>query len=82
MLRSFYLSLLEMIESHTLSVRPDVEQPLPEYLDGRYRLHADLVSAIVERDAGRALGLLRLHNAATADPAPAPVPPSGPGELA
>jgi DNA-binding FadR family transcriptional regulator len=82
MLRSFYLSLLEMIESHTLSARPDVEQPLPEYLDDRYRLHADLVSAIVERDAGRALGLLRLHNAAPADPAPAPVPPSGPGERA
>ena len=80
MLRSVYLSLLEMIESHTLSVQSVDERPLPEYLDGRYRLHADLVAAIAEQDAGRALGLLRMHNAATADPVPAPVPPSGPGE--
>ena len=66
MLRSFYLSLLEMIESHTLSVHLADEHPLPEYLDGRYRLHADLVAAIVEQDAGRALGLLRMHNATAA----------------
>jgi len=46
MLRSFYLSLLEMIESHTLSVRSVDEAPLPEYLNKRYQLHADLVSAI------------------------------------
>ena len=66
MLRSFYLSLLEMIESHTLSVHSVDEAPLPEYLDKRYRLHADLVSAIDERDARRALDLIRVHNATTA----------------
>jgi hypothetical protein len=54
-----------MIESHTLSVQSVDEGPLPEYLDNRYRLHADLVSAIEEQDAGRALGLLRAHNATT-----------------
>lgn len=66
MLRSFYLSLLEMIESHTLSVRSVDEAPLPEYLDKRYQLHADLVSAIDGQDAVRALGLSRVHNATTA----------------
>jgi DNA-binding GntR family transcriptional regulator len=66
MLRSFYLSLLEMIESHTLSVHSVDEAPLPEYLDKRYRLHADLVSAIDERDARRALDLILVHNATTA----------------
>jgi DNA-binding FadR family transcriptional regulator len=67
MLRSFYLSLLEMIESHTLSVHSVDEAALPEYLDKRYRLHADLVSAIDEQDARRALELIRVHNAITAE---------------
>jgi DNA-binding FadR family transcriptional regulator len=75
MLRSFYLSLLEMIESHTLSVQLVADEPLPEYLDNRYRLHADLVSAIDEQDARRALDLSRIHNAIDATLAPAP--PSG-----
>jgi len=72
MLRSFYLSLLEMIESHTLSVQSVDDKPLPYYLDDRYRLHADLVSAIERQDAQRALDLIGVHNAATvtADPAP------------
>jgi DNA-binding FadR family transcriptional regulator len=63
MLRSFYLSLLETIESHTLSVQTADSRPLPEYLQDRYRLHADLVSAIAEQDRPRALGLIRVHNA-------------------
>jgi DNA-binding FadR family transcriptional regulator len=66
MLRSFYLSLLEMIESHTLSVQSVDEAPLPEYLDKRYQLHADLVSAIDGQDARRALDLVLVHNATTA----------------
>jgi DNA-binding FadR family transcriptional regulator len=70
MLRSFYLSLLEMIESHTLTVESVDEAPLPEYLDNRYRLHAGLVSAIDEQDARRALDLARVHNASITGSAP------------
>ena len=72
MLRSFYLSLLEMIESHTLSVQSVDDNPLPYYLDDRYQLHAELVSAIERQDAQRALDLIGVHNATTvtADPAP------------
>jgi DNA-binding FadR family transcriptional regulator len=67
MLRSFYLSLLEVIESHTLSVQSVDTHPLPEYLESRYRLHADLVSAVAAQDGPRALGLVGQHNnAATA----------------
>jgi DNA-binding FadR family transcriptional regulator len=66
MLRSVYLSLLEVIESHTLSVLSVDDHPLPEYLQRRYQLHADLVAAIEEQDEGRALDLLREHNAAPA----------------
>jgi DNA-binding FadR family transcriptional regulator len=65
MLRSFYLSLLEMIESHTLAVRSVDERPLPEYLQGRYRLHADLLAAVQEQDGPRALSLIRAHSAVT-----------------
>jgi len=81
MLRSFYLSLLEMIESRTVSVQSVDEAPLPEYLSNRYRLHEDLVSAIEEQDARRALALIRIHNAPTTAAATtlASVPPSGQG---
>jgi DNA-binding FadR family transcriptional regulator len=77
MLRSFYLSLLEMIESHTLSVQSVDDHPLPDYLQGRYRLHADLIEAIAGQDAARALGLLDEHNATGAG-SPQTLP-SGPG---
>jgi len=78
MLRSFYLGLLEMIESHTLSVQSVDGHPLPEYLEGRYRLHADLVSAIAEQDEPRALGLIRTHNTISAgSDQPLPSSPGG-----
>ena len=69
MLQSLYLSLLEIIESHTLSVQPVDEQPLPEYIAGRYDLHAALVDAIAERDATHALHLIREHNTTMTSPA-------------
>jgi DNA-binding FadR family transcriptional regulator len=62
MLRSFYLSLLEIIESHTLSVQPVAAQPLPEYIESRYDLHAALVEAIAAGDDARALELIHEHN--------------------
>jgi DNA-binding FadR family transcriptional regulator len=63
LLRSFYLGLLEMIESHTLAVRSVDERPLPDYLQARYELHEGLVSAVEDQDEQRALGLIRMHNA-------------------
>jgi DNA-binding FadR family transcriptional regulator len=67
MLRSFYLSLLEMIESHTLAVQAAGSDPLPEYFGGRYRLHADLVDAVADQDGPRALILIREHNPPVSD---------------
>jgi DNA-binding GntR family transcriptional regulator len=64
-LRSFYLSLLEMIESHTLAVQSVDERPLPEYLQGRYRLHAELLAAVEEQNGPRALSLIREHGTVT-----------------
>jgi DNA-binding GntR family transcriptional regulator len=80
MLRSVYRSLLEMIESHTLAVQSvDDDQPLPDYFEDRYRLHADLVAAIAAQDEARALELLKEHNAparTTSAPAKAAGPPA------
>ncbi|HEY0936863.1 MAG TPA: FCD domain-containing protein [Trebonia sp.] len=64
-LRSFYLSLLDMIESHTLTVRSVDERPLPDYLQARYQLHADLVAAVEAQDAAQARDLIRVHSAVT-----------------
>ncbi|MCP2256000.1 DNA-binding transcriptional regulator, FadR family [Prauserella aidingensis] len=74
MLRSFYLSLLEIIESHTLSVQPADERPVSQYVQSRYQLHADLVEAIAIRDKSRAVGLIRQHNmaASTTEPTQGP----------
>ena len=60
-LRSFYLNLLEIIESHLLAVQPYADEPLGEYIRDRYELHAALVDAIAARDR-RALRLIREHN--------------------
>lgn len=68
MLRSLYLGLLEMIAAHTRLAGPADEHPLPEYLECRYRLHADLVSAIDAQDGQRALGVIRTHNATASPP--------------
>jgi DNA-binding FadR family transcriptional regulator len=70
MLRSIYLNLLEIIESHLLAVQPYADEPLREYIHDRYELHAALVDAIADRDP-RALELIQEHNttgpATTAD---------------
>jgi DNA-binding FadR family transcriptional regulator len=61
-LRSVYLSLLELIESHTLSVAGTSNEPLPEYVNARYLLHEQLVDAIEGRDHTEALRLITEHN--------------------
>lgn len=61
-LRSIYTSLLELIETHTLSVLPVSEQPLLEYIEQRRQLHSDLVDAIADRDGDRAQQLITEHN--------------------
>jgi DNA-binding FadR family transcriptional regulator len=61
MLRSIYLNLLEIIESHLLTVQPYADEPLGDYIRDRYELHAALVEAIADRDP-RALLLIREHN--------------------
>lgn len=67
-LRSLYTSLLDLVESHLLSVQPVSEQPLSQHAQSRYELHAELVEAIADGDV-RALDIIAEHNAT--DPPPA-----------
>ncbi|WP_019632213.1 FadR/GntR family transcriptional regulator [Actinomadura atramentaria] len=66
LLASLYHSLLEVIETHTLSVLPSAVQPLPDYIAERYRLHADLVDALDARDRDAAMRLITAHNTSSA----------------
>jgi DNA-binding FadR family transcriptional regulator len=74
-LRSVYLTLLDQVESHTLDVLPGSEQPLPEYIAARHRLHAAIVDALDARDHDLALSLIAEHN--TNNALPGALVPSG-----
>lgn len=59
---SVYLSLLELIEGHTVDVDGVEQQPLPEYVDARYDLHEQLVDAIEARNLSAARRIIDAHN--------------------
>ena len=61
-LKSVYLSLLELIEAHTLAVRESAAEPLPDFIAHRYDLHAQIVTAIETRDRAEAVRLIHEHN--------------------
>ncbi|WP_405015148.1 FCD domain-containing protein [Kitasatospora sp. NBC_01539] len=66
LLRSLCGNLLDLIESHTLSVLPHGDQPLAEYIAERHRLHSDLVEALDRRDRDAALRLIAEHGTCAA----------------
>ncbi|WP_329410411.1 FCD domain-containing protein [Nocardia vinacea] len=68
LLRSIYLSLLEVIESHTMAVQPTTEHSLPEYVTERLLLHEELVDAIAAGDRTRAQQLINQHRIASTRP--------------
>jgi hypothetical protein len=47
-------------------VQPVDEQPLSDYMESRYQLHADLVDAIADHDS-QALQIINEHNTSAAD---------------
>ena len=65
-LRSIYLALLELIESHTITVAPVKGKSLPKFLNERQALHVALVGAIADRDAAAARKLILRHGAMAA----------------
>lgn len=62
LLRSVYLSLLEIVMTQTLSLTPADHAPLPDYVKKRYDLAAELVDAIEARDHDTATRLILEHN--------------------
>jgi DNA-binding FadR family transcriptional regulator len=68
-LRSLYLNLLEIIDSHLLAVQPVDEQPLPDCIESRYQLHADLIDAIADHDP-QALRIIKELNTSAANLSP------------
>lgn len=68
-LKTFYVTLLNMIEEHTIAVADDrSEQTLANFHRDRYSVHAQLVDAIENRDADKAREMLHQHNAGIARP--------------
>lgn len=61
LLRSVYLSLLDVVEVHTASVQPSLEMPLDEYIRSRLDLHRDLVEAVGRAGAPEARRLIKEH---------------------
>lgn len=61
-LKNFYLGLLEVIEQHTLAVKPSLEQPLQGYIEYRLELHRKMVDAIESSDKELAQKLIAEHN--------------------
>ncbi|WP_218024895.1 FadR/GntR family transcriptional regulator [Nocardia pseudovaccinii] len=68
LMRSIYLSLLDVIESHTVSVLPTTQHSLPAYISERLRLHEELVEALAAGDRLRAKQLIDQHRIATPQP--------------
>ncbi|MEJ7635497.1 FCD domain-containing protein [Aeromicrobium sp.] len=61
-LRSVYISLLELIQLHTRGVAASDAEPLPDYISARFVLHERLVNAIGARDRDEAQRLIIEHN--------------------
>lgn len=61
-LRSIYLSLMDMIRTHTVAIESDTVSPLPEYVRERHQLHVDLVKALDMRDHTEAMRLAAEHS--------------------
>jgi DNA-binding FadR family transcriptional regulator len=62
-LHSLYVSLLDLVEGHTISVTPDGHRPLRDFHVERYLVHAGIIEAIADRDLAKATELVSEHNA-------------------
>jgi DNA-binding FadR family transcriptional regulator len=62
-LRAFYVSLLNLVEEHTIAIASDrQERPLAGFHRRRHEVHVRLVDAIADRDLTAALKMLHKHN--------------------
>jgi len=61
MLKTFYITLLNLIEEHTISVASDAQRPLAGFHQDRYDVHLRLVDAIANRDEQEAREAIHRH---------------------
>lgn len=66
LLRSLYVALLELVERHALTVRPQAGVPLAEHVRDRCRLHAALVDSLDKRDEEVLMRLVAEHDTTAA----------------
>jgi DNA-binding FadR family transcriptional regulator len=62
LLRSLYVSLLELVERHALGVKPRAEVSLERHIRDRCRLHVALVDALDNRDREGLVRLVAQHD--------------------
>lgn len=61
-LRSVFLSLLEILEQHAVTLPAPPDHPLPEVLEGRFGLYKGMADAMEARDHGAAMRIMHEHN--------------------
>lgn len=61
-LRSIYLSVLELIENRTVSIQSAPGASLTPFHDERYLIHAELVDAIASKNSELAADVIARHN--------------------
>lgn len=62
MLRTIYTALLDIVRTHTVAVLSGEGHTSDELMDTRYRIHAELVTAIADRDPDRLRGAIAEHS--------------------
>lgn len=61
-LRSVFLSLLEILEQHAVTLPAPPDHPLPEVLERRFGLYKGMADAMEARDHGAAMQIMHEHN--------------------
>lgn len=70
MLRSVFLSLLEILEQHAVTLYAPGNEPLPEVLQKRFRLYERMADAMETRDRDAAMEIMHEHNTGIQPAAP------------
>ena len=65
MLRTVFLSLLDLLERHAVTLRPVNAQPLPEVLNARLDLYVRMANALEARDRTAVTEIMIEHNTGT-----------------
>lgn len=65
MLRTVFLSLLDILEENAVALRPATDQPTQEMLEERMDLYVGMADALEKRDRDSAMRIMTVHNSGT-----------------